>query len=265
MDYPKLIEEVCEIAREAGSFLRSEISALSREEIEVKSLNNFVTRIDKASEAMIISRLSGLIPDSGFIVEENTVAFQQREYVWIIDPLDGTTNYIHGVPLYCVSIGLTFRDRLVAGVVFEVGQDECFYAWDGGGAWLNGKPIHVSTETALQNSLLATGFPYHDYNLLDQYMEIFTYCLKNTHGLRRLGSAAADLAYVACGRYDGFFEYGLSPWDVAAGCLIVKEAGGLNADFNGGDHFLFGKEVIAANPFIMNELTQTIKSIFKHK
>lgn len=263
MDYAQLTAKTCDIARAAGAYLRSEISALGREEIQVKSLNNFVTRIDQASEAFLVSKLSDLIPDSGFIVEENTVGYQKKDFIWIIDPLDGTTNYIHGVPLYCVSIGLMHNDRLVAGVVYEVGQDECFYAWDRGGAWLNGKPIQVSKEHTLKNSLLATGFPYHDYNRLDQYMQIFTYCLKNTHGLRRLGSAAADLAYVACGRYDGFFEYGLSPWDVAAGCLIVKEAGGNNADFKGGNDYLFGKEVIAANPLIMTELTEVIQSIFK--
>lgn len=262
MNPAELTARICSIAKETGGFLREQISLLRLEEIQVKSLNNFVTHVDQTAEKMLVEKLSVLIPGSGFIVEENTVDFQANDYIWIVDPLDGTTNFIHGVPLYCVSIGLMFKNELIAGVIYEVNLAECFYAWKGGGAWLNGKPIKVTSASCLKDSLLATGFPYHDYNLLENYMELFKYCLQNTHGLRRLGSAAADLAYVACGRYDGFFEYGLSPWDVAAGMLIVQEAGGLTGDFKGGTDCLFGKEIIAANPAVYHELLDVVKTFF---
>jgi len=262
MNPAELTEQIFSIAKETGSFLREQINLLRLEEIEVKSLNNFVTHVDKNAEKMLVDRLSALIPGSGFIVEGNTVDFQANDYIWIVDPLDGTTNFIHGVPLYCVSIGLMHKNELLSGVIYEVNLDECFYAWKGGGAWLNDKQINVTSASCLKDALLATGFPYHDYNLLDNYMALFRYCLQNTHGLRRLGSAAADLAYVACGRYDGFFEYGLSSWDVAAGMLIVSEAGGITGDFRGGQDALFGKEIIAANHAVYNELLTVVKTFF---
>lgn len=263
MDLKALTSEICEIAKETGSYIKEKVNCLHNEEVQAKSLNNFVTSVDKNSEKILIERLSILIPGSGFIAEENSVDYIESEYVWIIDPLDGTTNFIHGVPMYCISIGLMHNKILVSGVIYEINLNECFYAWKAGGAWLNGKPINVSETRGLKDSLLGTGFPYHNFNLLENYLGLFRYCLENTHGVRRLGSAAADLAYVACGRYDGFFEYGLSPWDVAAGCLIVREAGGSVGDFSGGCNYVFGKQIIAANNNIYVELLEKAKKYFQ--
>ncbi|MFZ4724440.1 MAG: inositol monophosphatase family protein, partial [Paludibacter sp.] len=190
------------------------------------------------------------LPESGFIAEEGTNDIQGERYNWVIDPLDGTTNYIQGVPIYSVSIGLLDGDELVLGVVYEVGRDECFYAWKGGGAYLNGKAIRVSDRNNIHDALLATGFPYSDYSQMTEYMAFLEKMMKEARGVRRLGSAAADLAYVACGRFDAFWEYDLKPWDVAAGAVIVKEAGGKVTDYKGGNNYLFGREIIASNGLI---------------
>jgi len=215
--------------------------------IENKGLHDLVSYVDKESEQRIIAALQVLLPDSGFIAEEGTSDKHGERFNWVIDPLDGTTNYIQGVPIYAVSIGLLDGDELVLGVVYEVGHDECFYAWKNGGAYLNGQPIHVSTRGDIQDALLATGFPYNDFSKMESYMEFLEWTMKNARGVRRLGSAATDLAYVACGRFDSFWEYDLKPWDVAAGTVIVKEAGGTVTDYKGGTDYLFGREIVATN------------------
>jgi myo-inositol-1(or 4)-monophosphatase len=170
-----------------------------------------------------------------------------------VDPLDGTTNFIHGVPLYCVSIGLMHHGSTILGCIYEPNLDECFYTWEGAPSFMNNRVIRVSQTTTVTDSLIATGFPYYDYDRLEDYLAVFRHLLRNSRGLRRLGSAAADLAYTACGRYDGFFEYGLSPWDVNAGGLIVKNAGGVVTDFQGKDNYIFGKQIIATNSLIYME------------
>jgi len=190
------------------------------------------------------------LPESGFIAEEGTSSKHGERYNWVIDPLDGTTNYIQGVPIYAVSIGLLDGDELVVGVVYEVGLDECFYAWKEGGAYMNGEPIRVSERDDIHDALLATGFPYSNFDQLDEYLALLKWTMTNARGVRRLGSAATDLAYVACGRFDSFWEYDLKPWDVAAGALIVKEAGGVVTDFNGGSNYIFGGEIIASNTLL---------------
>ena len=182
----------------------------------------------------------------------------QSEFNWIIDPLDGTTNFIHGVPVFCISIALQYKSEIILGVIYEINRDECFYSWKDDSAYLNNKIVQVSTNENLNHALLATGFPYYDYGKLDEYLKLFKYFMKNSRGVRRLGSAAADLAYVACGRFDGFYEYGLQPWDVAAGSFIVKQAGGMNSDFTGTDNFLFGKEIISANDKIYKRLAEVV-------
>jgi myo-inositol-1(or 4)-monophosphatase len=211
---------------------------------------------------MIVEQLKKIFPASGFITEEKTSEIIDDHYNWIIDPLDGTTNFIHGMPCFCISIALMKDNELVIGVVHELNFDECFYGWKDGGAFMNGNSISVSQTKVLAESLMATGFPYHDYNRMEQYMKVFDYCMHNTHGLRRLGSAAADLAYVACGRFDGFYEYGLNSWDVAGGALIVKEAGGIVTDFKGGNDFIFGSEMIATNKHISSEMLNVIRKYF---
>lgn len=260
------LESICTEARgiikDVGIFLKNEISNIKAENIELKGYNNFVTYVDKTSEQLLTNALGKLLPDSGFIVEEKTTDIKGKEYTWIIDPLDGTTNYIHSVPLFAISVALTKNDKTILGIVYEINLDECFYAFEGGGAFLNSKKISVSKVEKLKDSLLATGFPNVNYSRLENYMKHLEFLFGNTHGVRRLGSAATDLAYVACGRYDGFYEYDLSPWDVAAGAFIAEQAGGKVSDFKGGDNFIFGKEIIASNNLIFREFLEITKKYF---
>ena len=247
MDYNALCDATIEIAIEAGSYIHSRIKSISMNAVEVKGKHNFVTEVDKTAEAMIINKLNHLVKDAGFIAEEGTSQATGEHYNWIIDPLDGTTNFIHGAPPVAVSIALVEDNVPVLGVVYEIWMKEVFYAWKGSPAYLNGNKIRVSDTADVQDSLIATGFPYHNFNRMQGFMKSIDYFFNNTHGVRRLGSAATDLAYVACGRYDGFYEYNLSPWDVAAGAIIVTRAGGKISDFSGGDNYLFGREIVAAN------------------
>jgi myo-inositol-1(or 4)-monophosphatase len=211
---------------------------------------------------MLVNALSVLLPGSGFLVEENTSTVKGEKYNWIIDPLDGTTNFIHGVPIFSISIALTEYDEVVSGVVLEVNSGECFYASKGFGAYLNGEKIKVSNRNNMNETLLATGFPYYDYSLMASYMELFSYFIKNTRGLRRLGSAAVDLAWVACGRFDAFYEYGLNPWDIAAGAFIVEEAGGKSTDFKGNRTGLNGSRILSSNGILHAEFLEVIQKYF---
>ena len=249
--YQQLTLATCEIAREVGKFMAEERKNFNASMIETKGLHDLVSYVDKESEKRIIRQLSDLLPESGFIAEEGTSNKHGERYNWVIDPLDGTTNFISGVPVYAVSIGLLDRDELVLGVVYEVGRDECFYAWKGGEAYLNGKTIRVSTTTMISDALLATGFPYSNFAQLDNYLALLKWSMTEARGVRRLGSAATDLVYVACGRFDAFFEYDLKPWDVAAGAFIVQQAGGSIVDFSGGKNYLFGGEIVASNPSLL--------------
>jgi myo-inositol-1(or 4)-monophosphatase len=257
-----LTKQVVNVSRTTGNFLKTEIKKIGESDIQTKGLNNFVTYVDKTTEQKLVADLHLLLPEAGFIAEENQSLQRKEIFNWIVDPLDGTTNFIHHVPLYSMSIALMERNNVILGVVYEPNLQECFYAWKNGGAYLNGHKISVSKIRTLKDSLLATGFPYYDYGKLDEYIVLFKYLMENTHGLRRLGSAAVDLAYCACGRFEGFYEYGLSPWDVAAGAIIVQEAGGLVSDFTGGNNYIFGGELVSGNPFIYDEFMQVIKSHF---
>jgi myo-inositol-1(or 4)-monophosphatase len=257
-----LVEEVNKLCKQVGKFIRLEQSRLTQNGIESKGLNDFVTYVDKAAETLLVSELKALLPDCGFLTEEKTVAEEDRDFLWIIDPIDGTTNFIHGLPLFSISIALMFKKKTVLGVVYEVSHEECFYAVEGGKAMLNGKEIKVSNRDSLKDSLLVTGFPYRDEGRLEAWMQLFISLLRKSHGVRRLGSAAIDLAYVACGRFEAFYEYGLSPWDVAGGAFIVKQAGGLVTDYSGGDDFIFGKELLAGNGHINEELRAVILDEF---
>lgn len=263
INYEHICREVIAIALHTADYIMGERGRVMAEQVETKGLNDFVTRVDKNSEKMLIDGLEKLVPDAGFIAEENTKSNKGNVHNWIIDPLDGTTNFIHGLPCFCISIALMENDEVVIGVIYELNQKECFYAWKNGGAFLNDKPIQVSTATRLKDSLLATGFPYYDYKWLDEYMNLFKYFMKNTHGVRRLGSAAADLAYVAAGRLEGFYEYSLKAWDVAAGVLIVTEAGGKVSDFEGGNNYIFGQELVCSNALIFEEFQLQVSKFMK--
>ena len=243
----EICKEIENAARETGAFILKESIEFDINRTESKGINNFVSYVDKEAEKMLVDRLSRLLPEAGFITEEGTSKKSGLRYTWVIDPLDGTTNFIHGTPPVAVSIALLENNEPVAGVVYEVFMDECFYAWKGGKAFLNNREIKVSLTGKVNDALLATGFPYHNFDRIDAYMESLVYFFTHCHGVRRLGSAATDLAYVACGRYDGFYEYNLNPWDVAAGALIIQQAGGKASDFKGGADFLFSREIVATN------------------
>ncbi len=264
-DLKALCIEIENAAREAGSFILRESEVFDINSAESKGLNNFVSYVDKQSEKMLIERLAPLIPEAGFIAEEGTSVKKGLKYNWVIDPLDGTTNFLHRVHPYAVSIGLRDDDEVIAGVVHEVSGDETFTAWKGGGAWLNGKKIHVSDTPKLSESLVATGFPYNLFDRLNPYMDLLKYLVVNSHGVRRLGSASIDLAYVACGRFECFFEYDLKPWDIAAGILLVSEAGGKFSDFSGNTRGLTGDEIIVSNKLIYSELLEIVDSFMNKK
>ncbi len=264
-DLKSLASEMENIAREAGSFIRSEVTKFDISKAEVKGLNNFVSYVDKSAEELIVKHLTRLLPGSGFRTEEGTTEQSQgQKYVWVIDPLDGTTNFMHGCPPYAVSIGLKEDNEEVAGVVYEIAADEMFTAWKNGGAWLNGKPIHVSSVNKLSESLVATGFPYSDFGRLEKYISLFTWFLKNSHGVRRLGSAATDIAYIACGRFEAFYEYGLHPWDIAAATIILREAGGKVSDFSGIEKGLDGSEIVAASDAVFLEILEIVNKFMKN-
>lgn len=258
-----LTQKVVSLSKRVGSFLKAEKSKLQSSQVEEKGIHDLVTYVDKTAERMLVSDLSDFLPEAGFIAEEGTSKKIGDVYNWIIDPLDGTTNYIHRVPIFSVSIALKQNDKIVLGVIYEPNLDECFYSWKGASSFLNSKPIVVSQTQKVNDSLFATGFPYYDYSLIKEFLKFFEYLMINSRGIRRLGTAAVDLAYVACGRFDGFYEYGLNAWDVAAGSLIVQNAGGLVYDFSGGNDFIFGKELVSLNPHIADEFLEQIKIHFK--
>ncbi len=264
IDLKSITKELENIAREAGVFIRNEVTKFDMNRAEVKGLNNFVSYVDKSAEQLIVNRLRILIPDAGFCTEEGTATSDGKKYLWVVDPLDGTTNFMHGCPPFAVSIGLKEYGDEVAGVVYEITADEMFAAWKNGGAFLNGKKIHVSKVTKLSGSLVATGFPYSDFSKLEAYIGLFTWFLKNSHGVRRLGSAATDIAYIACGRFEAFYEYGLHPWDIAAGTIILREAGGKVSDFSGNEKDLTGSEVVAASEPVFLEILEIVNKFMKN-
>jgi len=260
MDFNQLSLQVADVARRAGQFIRQEAATFDRGRVENKGLHDMVSYVDQQSERQLAAELSALLPEAGFITEEGTTTVgRAEEFNWIIDPLDGTTNFIHGQPAYCVSVALIQRDTLVVGVVYEINQDECFRAALGAGAFCNEKPIRVSSADDLHDSLLATGFPYYKFDQLDNYLKILSSFMQNTHGLRRVGSAALDLAYVAAGRFDGYFEFNINSYDVAAGVLLVLEAGGHVTQFLEDGDPIFGREVVASNGALHPAMMATIK------
>ena len=259
--YRSLCFDAMEVVKIAASYIRERHENRAELNIEAKGRQNFVTEVDKQAEQILVNGLAEIIPEAGFIAEEGTSSKNGDTYNWVIDPVDGTTNFIHGVFPFAISVGLIEDKEVVTGIVYEFGLDEYFYAWKGGGAWLNDKPIHVSDVKTVGQSLLATGFPYTNFRYLSEFFESIHYFMQNSHGLRRLGSAATDMAYVACGRYDGFYEYGLSPWDIAAGILLIREAGGEVSDFTGNSNPLFQEAIVCSNGRIHNEFQETTRKI----
>ena len=258
MNYKDLCSGVQQIACETGNFIRQEGGRIKTEDIEFKGVTSLVTYVDKTAEENIVAELKKLLPGSGFIAEEGTAGNHNEKYTWVIDPLDGTTNFIHGLAPHSVSIGLLETGKPVLGVVYEVKQDELFYAWKNSPAFLNHKEIKVSTTSEIQNTLIGIGFPYYDFDRVDDYIAVMKVLMQKTRGLRRFGSAAVDLCYVACGRFDAFFEHALHAWDVAAGAFIIQQAGGKITDFNKGENWLSGGEIIAASTNFFEEFYQIV-------
>ena len=246
------------IAREAGIFLKNKLNSVHT--IDYKGAINLVTEVDKISEKMITSKITSLFPDHDILAEEFTYVDRRSDFRWIIDPLDGTTNYAHGYPFFCVSIALERLNTMIVGIVYDPMLDEMFVAAKGEGAFLNGKEIHVSNTRGIIKSLLATGFPYDIREDRHNNLNYFNEMIMEAQAIRRAGSAALDLAYVAAGRFDGFWELKLNPWDIAAGWLLVEEAGGIVADMGGNDYFLESPSILASNGRIHKEMMAVLES-----
>ena len=241
-------------ARAAGDIIVRNMDRLDRIKVATKQNNDFVSNVDHLAEETIISTIKQAYPDHGIFAEESGKQAEGSEFQWIIDPLDGTTNYLHGFPQFAVSIALKYKDRLEVGVIYDPVSQELFTASRGNGAMLNDRKIRVTSHKGLQNALLGTGFPYYDQSYLDTYLETMKELMQRTSGIRRPGSAALDLAWLAAGRIDGFWEFNLKAWDIAAGALIVREAGGIVSDFENKGNYLESGDIIAAGPKVFPEM-----------
>lgn len=247
---------------EVGEFIRKQLGNVGRQAIETKSLNSLVSYVDKTAEEKLVAGLASILPEATFLTEENTIERRDSQLQWIIDPLDGTTNFLHQIPVFSISVALQEKGKTVLGIVYEINREELFLALKGKGTTLNGLPIKISQTPSLDESLIATGFPYFDFKEMENYLDVLKFFMANTRGVRRLGSAAVDLAYVAAGRFDAFFEYSLNPWDVAAGAFLVLESGGQVTDFKGGSNYLFGRQIIASNKHLIAPVLRKINASF---
>ena len=251
--------QVREVAVSSGAFLREQRAAFDCSAVQEKGPHDYVSYVDKASEEWLVKALSALLPEAGFITEEKTTGqYAGEEYCWVIDPLDGTTNFIHDMAPYCVSIALRNQTELLLGVVYEVCRDECFWAYKGGGAYLNERSIHVTDIATMDKAQVLLGFPYDSERFRPVVLGLIEQMYGTVGAERLLGSAAVELCYVAAGRAEARIEGLLGPWDVAAGCLILSEAGGRVTDFGGGDTYLSGREVLASNGHIHDQLLQVV-------
>ncbi len=250
LDLKQLTADVCRIATEAGFFLKEERKSFRRERVEEKHAHDYVSYVDKESELRLVKALSALLPEAGFITEEGSATYQDEPYCWVIDPLDGTTNYIHDEAPYCVCIALRSKSELLVGVVYEVTRAECFYAWKGGNAYMNGEQIHVSDVKEVKNAFVITELPYN----YDQYKPTALHLIDKLYGtvggIRMNGSAGAAICYIASGRFDAWAEAFIGKWDYSAAALIVLEAGGRVTDFYENDHFIEGHHIIATNGYL---------------
>ncbi|GAA4846826.1 inositol monophosphatase family protein [Algivirga pacifica] len=259
MNLENISYQVKTLAHQVADFIMKEFHGFDRVHVEYKDTNDMVSYVDKQAEKMLVAKLREIVPEAGFIAEEGTGTENKGGLNWVVDPLDGTTNFIHGVPNFSISIALMEDQEVIFGLVFGMNLKECFHAYRGGGAYLNDQPMVVSPQKVLKKGLVATGFPYVDFERMDEYMKILMHMMENCHGLRRMGSAAIDLAYVAAGRFEGFFEYNLKPWDVAAGVILIKEAGGIVSDFQGGSNSVFGREILAAAPGVHQDMLAVVQ------
>ncbi len=258
-----MLNTAVKAARKAGAIINRASLDLDQLRVSSKGHADFVTEVDRAAEQAIIEVLSQAYPDHGFLAEESGAhrPAGAADYTWIIDPLDGTTNFIHGFPQYAVSIGCQHGGQITQAVIYDPARNDLFTATRGRGAFLNDRRLRVSKRSQMKDALIGTGFPFRDFEKLDQYLKLFRRLTATTAGLRRPGAAALDLAYVAAGRFDGFFEYGLKPWDMAAGSLLVLEAGGLITDENGGADYLATGNLVCGTPKIFPTLLRIIQGL----
>lgn len=245
-------------AMQAGKIIRENIGKITADDVEDKRPFDYVTDIDKACEQLIIDSIKQNFPGHEILAEESGKNRNTNNYRWIIDPLDGTTNFIHGFPHSSISIALKHQDDIILGVIYDPYRDELYYAEKNHGAYCNNRPIQVSRQSNVTNCLIATGFPFKSRHLLKQYWKVLSAIFMEVSGIRRTGSAALDLAYVACGRFDGFWEMKLKPWDTAAGKLLVEEAGGKATDFSGKEFELENESILASNGLIHDEMVRTL-------
>lgn len=258
IDLALLTDKVRKLAIETGAFIRNERKKFLRERVEKKHAHDYVSYVDKESEKRIVAFLAELLPEAGFIAEEGSATLTDEPYCWLVDPLDGTTNFIHDNAPYCVSIALRNKEELLLGVVYEICRDECYWTYKGAPSFLNGEVICVSSVDTLDDAFIAMGFPYNAEAYKPLALTLVNECYGNVAGLRLMG-AAAELCYVAAGRFDARVEAFIGPWDIAAGVLILQNAGGMVTDFKGGDEFYSGHQVLASNGKIHNFLLNIIE------
>ncbi|MEM9984827.1 MAG: inositol monophosphatase family protein [Bacteroidota bacterium] len=254
----QLDQQLQELLRETGRFIAEEFDKFSYDQVEYKGQNDPFTFVDVEAERRLRKGCEAIIPNAGFITEELENSEGSNEYRWIIDPIDGTSNFTHGLPHFCTALALQKNEETILGYVYQPISGEMFQAELGAGASLNGKAIQKSERQEMSMALASTGFPYAVKEWVQEYLEMVYRIMKHTHGLRRLGSAALDLSYVASGRLDIYFETGLKPWDAAAGALIVQEAGGKVSDFRGKNNFIFGRQIVATNGYVHEEVIKLI-------
>ncbi len=258
MNLEFLTSEVCKIAKEGGHFLAQERKTFRKDRVEEKNAHDYVSYVDKETEKLLVARLSQLLPQAGFITEEDTVAFEKKDYYWVIDPLDGTTNYIQDNAPYCVSIALTTDAEILLGVVYEVCRDECFYAWKGGSSFLNETQIRVSDTDNMSQAFIGLDLPYN----AGDYKSVVNHLMDSLYGkvssVRINGSAAMSMCYVAAGRFDAWAEAYIKPWDFMAGALIVLQAGGAVTNFTGSSLFRKGHDILASNSLLHNDMLELL-------
>jgi myo-inositol-1(or 4)-monophosphatase len=253
-----LKEEVIRV----GDFMEKHFGQVTQSDVEEKGKNSLVSFVDKEAEKMLVAFCEKAVPDCGFTTEEETVNKTGEKYNWIIDPLDGTTNYLYGIPTFAVSIALQEDDKTILGLVYEVIRKECFYSIRGEAAYLNDQKIQVSDRSGIDTALIATGFPYSEFEFVDRQMQFMKTLIHEARGIRRIGTAAVDLVYVACGRFDVYFEAKLNPWDVAAGIFIVEQAGGKVSDFDGNYPGISGRELIASSSAMQEDFMDIFRKTF---
>ena len=258
----EFLEIAVKAARLAGQLIVQHLGKISKKDIGLKQTSDYVTTVDRESEKIIISTIKEHFPDHLFLAEESLRECGKGTYRWIIDPLDGTTNYIHSYPVFSISIALEYEGEIIIGVILDPLRNELFWAEKGAGAYLNCSSIEVS-KASLSESLISTGFPFRSKEMIDSYLSLFRNLFLKVSDMRRAGSAALDLAYLASKRCDGFFELGLSPWDIAAGSLLIKEAGGIVTDFGGGDDYIWTGNIVAGNRTVHKKILEEVKGVFK--